>query len=138
MFVKSKFFITFVNINTTITMKNILITLAILLTSVSVFAQTNREVKLNKETNLIEATYFHENGEISQQGTFNLKGKLHGEWTSFNEKGAVVSVGSYVEGVKTGKWKFLNGDMLKEVAYTNNAIESVVEAKNTKGIVLRE
>ncbi|WP_298474664.1 nicotinic acid mononucleotide adenyltransferase [uncultured Maribacter sp.] len=118
-------------------MRNTIITLALLLISVTAFAQNKRDVKLNKETNLIEATYYHENGKVSQEGTFNLKGKLHGEWTSYNEKGEIISIGSYINGAKTGKWKFLNGDVLKEVAYTNNAIESVVEAKNTSGVVLR-
>ena len=118
-------------------MKKTIITLALILVSMTAFAQKERDVKLNKETNLVEATYYHENGEVSQEGTFDLKGKLHGEWTSYNEKGDIVSIGSYVNGAKTGKWKFLADNVLKEVAYDNNAIQSVVEAKNTSGIVLR-
>ena len=34
------------------------------------YAQMKKEMKLNKETNLVEATYFHENGTISQKRHF--------------------------------------------------------------------
>lgn len=118
-------------------MRKTVLILAILFISVAAFAQTAPEMKLNKETNLIEATYFHASGEISQKGTFNLDKKLHGEWMSFNEKGEAISVGSYVNGVKTGKWLFWANDILKEVAYADNAIAAVVETKNTEGIVSR-
>lgn len=111
--------------------------LAILLISVAGFAQTKPEMKLNNETNLIEATYFHDNGEVSQKGTFNLEKQLHGEWMSFNEKGETITVGSYTNGTKTGKWFFWANDILKEVEYSNNAIAAVSETKNTEGIVSR-
>ncbi len=117
-------------------MKNIFLLVIVLLISAVSFAQT-KEMKLNKVTNLVEATYFHDNGKISQKGTFNLEQKLHGEWVSYNKDGEAIAQGSYVNGVKTGKWLFWANDILKEVEYTNNAIASVTEAKNTKGIVSR-
>jgi antitoxin component YwqK of YwqJK toxin-antitoxin module len=118
-------------------MKKTILVLAILLISVVGFAQTKPEMKLNNETNLIEATYFHDNGEVSQKGTFNLEKQLHGEWMSFNEKGETITVGSYTNGTKTGKWLFWANDILKEVEYSNNAIAAVNETKNTEGIVSR-
>jgi antitoxin component YwqK of YwqJK toxin-antitoxin module len=118
-------------------MKKTILMLAILLISVAGFAQTKPEMKLNNETNLIEATYFHDNGEVSQKGTFNLEKQLHGEWMSFNEKGETITVGSYTNGTKTGKWFFWANDILKEVEYSNNAIAAVSETKNTEGIVSR-
>ncbi len=118
-------------------MKKTILVLIILFVSVNAFAQTKPDMKLNKETNLIEATYFHANGEVSQKGTFNLEKQLHGEWMSYNEKGETISVGSYKNGAKTGKWLFWANDILKEVEYSNNAIAAVNETKNTEGIVSR-
>ncbi len=116
-------------------MKKTILFVAILFISVGVFAQTKPEMKLNSETNLIEATYFHKDGTVSQKGTFNLDKKLHGEWTSFNNDGEIISVGSYNSGVKTGKWLFWSNNILKEVEYSNNVIAAVSETKNTEGIV---
>ncbi len=118
-------------------MKKTILIIAVLFISAASFAQVEPEMKLNKETNLIEATYFHASGEISQKGTFNLEKKLHGEWMSFNKKGETISVGSYANGVKTGKWLFWANDVLKEVEYNDNAIAAVTETKNTEGIVSR-
>lgn len=118
-------------------MKKTILILAIFLVSSISFAQIEPEMKLNKDTNLIEATYFHASGEISQKGTFNLEKKLHGEWTSFNDKGETISVGSYNNGVKTGKWLFWANNVLKEVEYNDNSIAAISESKNTEGIVSR-
>lgn len=118
-------------------MKKTLLIIAILFISTASLAQAEQDLKLNEETNLIEATYFHANGQISQKGTFNLEKKLHGEWISYNEAGRIITVGLYRNGFKTGKWLFWANDILKEVEYDNNAIASFTEAKNTEGIVSR-
>ena len=118
-------------------MKKTFLLLAILLITTAAFAQVKPEMKLNKETNLIEATYFHDDGAISQQGTFNLDKKLHGEWISYNTKGEAISTGSYDNGVKTGKWLFWNDNILKEVEYSNDGIAVLNETKSTEGIVNR-
>ncbi len=118
-------------------MKNIFSLIAVFFISIVSYAQMNKEMKLNKETNLVEATYFHENGVISQKGTFNLERKLHGEWVSYNIESKTVAVGSYSNGVKTGKWLFWANDILKEVEYADNTIAGVTETKNTRGIVNR-
>lgn len=119
-------------------MKKTVLLLAVFFISVASFAQSKPEMKLNKETSLIEATYFHDNGEISQKGTFNLEKQLDGEWLSYNEKGETITVGSYKNGVKTGTWLFWANDILKEVEYNENIIAAVSETKNTKGIVSRD
>ena len=116
-------------------MKKLILFTAMVLLSITSFAQTKPEMKLNNETNLIEATYFHANGEVSQKGTFNLEKQLHGEWLSYNEKGETITVGSYENGVKSGKWLFWANDILKEVEYNENIIAAVNESKNTEGIV---
>ncbi len=100
------------------------------------YAQNTPKLELNEETKLIEATYFHEDGSISQKGTFNLDRKLHGEWISYNKNGDIVAIGEYAKGVKTGKWLFWADNTLKEVVYAANAIAGVTETTNSEGIVL--
>ncbi|MBT8320294.1 MAG: nicotinic acid mononucleotide adenyltransferase, partial [Eudoraea sp.] len=100
-----------------------------------VYAQQKKEQKLNKETNLIEVTYYHNNDQISQQGTFNLEGKLHGNWISYDEQGVKITEGSYNNGVKTGKWYFWSGDKVKEIIFDNNSIASITESNNKAQVV---
>ncbi len=100
-----------------------------------VHGQDRMVQKLNKDTNLIEATYYHDNGLIAQEGTFNLDGKLHGEWTSYDANGEKIALGSYENGLKTGKWIFWSGDEEKEVEYDNNTIASVDGVEKSKGLV---
>lgn len=112
-------------------MKRVIVLLTLVFISTAAFAQKEKELKLNKETNLIEATYYHENGEISQEGTFNLEHKLHGDWISYNDKGEKVSQGAYVNGSKTGKWFFWNDGTMKEVEFSDNAIASVINKESS-------
>jgi len=112
-------------------MKNIIFILTLLFVSSVTFAQKEKELKLNKETNLIEATYYHDNGQISQEGTFNLERKLHGDWISYNDKGEKVSEGAYANGSKTGKWYFWNDGAMKEVEFSNNVIASVIDKESS-------
>lgn len=119
-------------------MKKIAILLIMALTFSTAFAQKEKEVKLNKETNLIEATYFHDNGNISQQGTFDLDGKLHGDWLKYNEKGDLISEGTYTKGIRTGTWKFISNGVVKEVEFDNNVIASVVDKGNKSSLVSKD
>ena len=114
--------------------RSVLLAVILLITSLG-FAQERVERKFNKETNLVEATYFYENGMISQEGTFNTKGKLHGEWTSYDEAGNKTALGTYENGVRTGTWYFWADNILKEVEFNNNQIASVTEARSSSGIV---
>lgn len=107
-------------------------TIAILLTATFSFAQKERTLELNKETNLIEVTYYHDNGTVSQTGFYTTEGKLQGDWISFNTQGHKVVSASYDNGAKVGKWFYWNEDTLKEVDYSKNAIASVSEWKQTK------
>ncbi|QDO93016.1 nicotinic acid mononucleotide adenyltransferase [Formosa sediminum] len=102
---------------------------ALLVTAMS-FAQDKRELKLNQETQLIEVTYFYENGDVSQTGTYTLEGKLQGEWNSYNKQGQRTASATYKDGKKVGKWFFWGEDSLREVDYENNTIASVSEWSN--------
>ncbi|SHI55954.1 toxin-antitoxin system YwqK family antitoxin [Pseudozobellia thermophila] len=119
-------------------MKNIAILFAMMLTLAAGYAQKEKEVKLNTETNLIEATYYHDNGKVSQKGTFDLDGKLHGDWVNYDEDGVKISEGTYTNGVRTGKWMFVNDGVVKEVEFDNNVIASVVDKKGKSPLVSKD
>jgi len=112
-------------------MKNILIITALLFSTIS-FAQKNKPV-FEKNGDLIKGTYFHDNGQISQQGNYS-DGKLEGEWTSYNDQGDKVAVGNYNNGTKTGKWFFWNGKELSEVDYSKNQISSIKTHNNNSSV----
>ncbi len=103
-------------------MKKILILGVFLLSGVA-FAQTTKPV-LEQEGNLVKATYYYDNGKIQQQGYFK-DGKLTGQWIAFDEQGNKKSIGTYVNGDKTGKWFFWNNDSLSEVDYSDSRVASV-------------
>lgn len=119
-------------------MKNIYLLAIVFLMVTTGVAQKKEEIKHNKETNLIEATYFHDNGQISQMGTFDLKGKLHGEWVSFNELGEKVSEGAYINGKRTGKWIFWDKEVIREVEFNSDGIASVVNKDPNTKLVIRD
>ena len=115
-------------------MKNTIFIIVFLISTVS-FAQQKNEFKLNENTNLIEATYYHDNGVISQQGTFNEDGKLQGKWLSFDREGNKLASANYDNGKKVGKWFYWTDETLKEVDYSNNAIAQVKEWSRKDAIV---
>lgn len=100
-------------------MKNILVFAIALFTSVA-FAQKERTLTLNKETNLIEVVYYHDNGEVSQTGFYTADGKLEGQWLSFDKEGKKLVTAFYKNGKKVGKWIYVIDGTLKEVDYTNS------------------
>ena len=108
--------------------KNILMMFTFFIGVVS-FAQQERDLKINDDTNLIEVTYYHDNGVVSQLGSYTIDGKLHGEWLSFDIKGDKSVSAIYDNGKKVGKWFYWSDKTLKEVDYTNNTIVGVNEWK---------
>jgi antitoxin component YwqK of YwqJK toxin-antitoxin module len=108
------------------------VVLMMLLCIGTTYAQQERSLKLNKDKNIIEVVYYHENGEISQTGTYTVEGKLHGQWFSYCEDGNKIVSARYDNGKKVGKWFFWIGDTLKEVDYLDNTIAKINEwQKNT-------
>ncbi|MBC3758143.1 nicotinic acid mononucleotide adenyltransferase [Hyunsoonleella sp. SJ7] len=101
-------------------MKKYIIILAVLFVGASAFAQKERTLTLNKETNLIDVVYFHDNGEISQTGSYTADGKLEGEWIKYDKEGAKIVTAYYKEGKKVGKWVYVVDGKLKEVDYSKN------------------
>ena len=95
-----------------------------------VYAQNDTKTKYEQKGDLVEATIYYDNGQIEQHGFFKDK-KLHGTWTYFNTAGEKVSLGSYVNGVKTGKWLFKNKEGVKEVNYIDGKVVKVTELADT-------
>ncbi|KAB5490977.1 MULTISPECIES: toxin-antitoxin system YwqK family antitoxin [Flagellimonas] len=91
--------------------------------SVCMFSQQTKPT-LEKVGKMVKATYFHENGEVSQTG-YMLKGKLHGDWLMFDTNGKKIAAGKYDNGKKTGKWFFWKEDILREVDFSDNRIVNV-------------
>ncbi|WP_142784847.1 toxin-antitoxin system YwqK family antitoxin [Changchengzhania lutea] len=100
-------------------MKKLFLLFAFLITVVS-FAQQKRDLKLNKDTNLIDVVYYHDNGVVSQTGSYTVDGKLQGAWLSFNTEGEKIVSANYDNGKKVGKWIYLIDGALKEVDYTKH------------------
>ncbi|MBW2961921.1 toxin-antitoxin system YwqK family antitoxin [Mesonia aestuariivivens] len=111
--------------------------MAMVILGVSVYAQ---EVKPNfeKKGEVIKGTYYYDNGEVKQEGTYNKEGKLHGEWIMYNAEGDKTAIGNYEKGVKTGKWFFWKKDELVEVDYANNQIADVTNWQSSNTIAVSE
>lgn len=109
-------------------MKKFVILVAVLFSGV-IFAQDAKPV-LEPFGKKIKATYFYENGQISQEGFF-VKGKLEGRWVSYDENGNKTALGEYKNGKKVGKWFFWSEISekgftdLTEVDYSENRVASV-------------
>ncbi len=103
-------------------MKKIILIVALLVSGMF-FAQ---EVKPKFEIvdNMVKATYYHDNGQIKQEG-FYLDGKLHGKWISYTEAGVKQTIGEYENGAKVGKWFFWNDKSLSEVDFSKSKIDAV-------------
>jgi len=117
------------NLKPNIMKENFLYLFAFLITVVS-FAQQERDLKHNKKTDLIEVTYHHDNGVISQTGFYTSDGKLQGKWLSFDTEGKKLVSANYDNGEKVGKWFYWNDKTLKEIDYNDNTIVSVTEWAN--------
>jgi antitoxin component YwqK of YwqJK toxin-antitoxin module len=112
-------------------MKNLVI-IAIAFFTTLAFAQKERTLTLNKETNLIDVVYYHNNGEVSQTGSYTADGKLQGNWISFNEEGKKTVSAKYDNGKKVGKWTYWTNESVKEVDYSKNVIAGLKESPVAK------
>ncbi len=116
-------------------MKNFVFALALVLMTGYTYGQKEKDLSMNEDTGLIEAVYYHDNGTISQIGTFNLDRKLHGEWISFSDQGEKIAQGSYENGLRTGTWMFWQDETMKKVEYNNNVVASINGVKSADRLV---
>ncbi|WP_375238315.1 toxin-antitoxin system YwqK family antitoxin [Aurantibacter sp.] len=105
-------------------MKNLAFILVMLVVGLG-YSQSDRTLTLNEKTNLIEVSYFHDNGQVSQTGFYTAEGKLQGEWITYDLQGTKKVSAKYDNGIKTGKWFYWSASSLKEVDYSNNTIATV-------------
>ena len=97
----------------------------------SVVAQNeNKLIEYNEFTDLIDVTYFYEDGSVQQIGSFNTNGLPHGEWTAYNMNGKKLCVGNYKNGFKNGTWYFIFSDKTQAVDYINSKIISIENNHN--------
>ncbi len=116
-------------------MKNLVIVALMMVSAIS-FAQNERTLKLNQDSNTIDVVYYHDNGAVSQTGAYTLDGKLQGEWLTYDSNGVKTSFAKYDEGKKVGTWYFYQKDVLQEVHYTDNRIVEVTTWKDKKSQVV--
>ncbi|MCR9183472.1 MAG: nicotinic acid mononucleotide adenyltransferase [Flavobacteriaceae bacterium] len=110
-------------------MKKLILMIVVLVLGTQVYAQETQKRELVKNGDLIEATIFHDNGLISQEGQYNLDGTLQGTWISYDVNGNKTAVAKYNNGEKVGTWLFYEGDVLKEVKYSNSKVAQVTTWK---------
>lgn len=110
--------------------------IGILMLTGSVVMAQEKDIKndFQKNGDIIEAVFYHENGEIAQEGQFK-DGKLHGEWIAYDKNGKKTAIGKYAMGDKVGKWFFWNDEVLSEVDYNQSRIVSVSHWKSDGDLV---
>ena len=109
-------------------MKNCVILVAILFSGMLLAQETNPTLEIVGQR--VKTTYYYENGKVQQDGFFK-NGKLDGVWTSYDTNGNKTAIGEYTNGVKTGKWLFMNDNKVSEVNFDNNKITSVKNSKKS-------
>ena len=110
-------------------MKNIYLLFTLLFflcyTQSGVAQNENKLIEYNEITDLIDITYFYEDGSVQQIGSFNTSGLPHGEWTAYNMNGKKLCIGNYKNGLKDGTWYFILPNEVQSVDYYNSKIISV-------------
>ena len=106
-------------------MKKFALLILIGISSSLIYAQEIKKDEYITNGDTIEAKLYNAEGVLEQIGTYNKEGKLHGEWISYNELGEKTCIAQYESGKKVGTWKFYDGDILREVTYTDSKIAKV-------------
>jgi len=115
-------------------MKKIIFILVAFLGVSTMYAQEIKKNKFVANGDLIEATLYHDNGQIAQTGFYTKSNKLQGDWKSFDANGNKLAKALYENGKKVGTWFFYQGENLKEVVYKEQNIAQVRtwEIKDTR------
>lgn len=111
-------------------MRVIGILMTVLTLNVALAQEVNTDSYI-KNGKLIEATLYHDNGVVAQQGFYNSEGKLHGQWISYDTEGNKTAIAHYDNGAKTGTWFFWVEDELHEVVYQDSRMAKVSSWEST-------
>ncbi len=117
--------------------KYVFIALAFLFVTV-VNAQEKDNASYLKKGDVIEATFYYDNGKVSQHGFFNEEGKLHGKWVSYDVNGKKTAIAHYENGKKVGKWFFWTDESLKEVDFVGYRVAKVVEWTGKEALAIKQ
>lgn len=106
-----------------------------------------------------EWKFYHPNGQLEQTGLYNNNGKEEGTWiwyfatgsilreesyidgkidglsTEYDETGAIIALGEYIEDYREGKWKFNYGDHLSEEQYLNGMLNGSCKTYYSDGVL---
>ncbi len=84
------------------------------------FANGNLKAQfVTVKADLIEATYFFEDGTVNETGFFE-NDELTGKWKTFNSNSELLAIGFFKESKKTGTWSFYqDGEVIQEVSYSD-------------------
>lgn len=118
-------------------MKKAIVIIALIVGCIS--AQAQEKIKKDiyiQKGDVVEATLYYDNGDVSQKGFYTLDGKLTGEWLSFNRKGVKTAKAQYDNGNKVGTWFFWSEDKLTEVDYLDSRVAGVNIWKNEESKVV--
>ena len=116
-------------------MKKLVLIAVIALFGLSLNAQDNKVVKEDFHANgnlksqfvevnsdLIQATYFFESGDVNETGFFKNE-KLSGQWKTYNSNSELLAIGYFEENKKSGTWSFFkDGKKYQEVSYSGTQI----------------
>ena len=115
-------------------MKKIILILVVCFGASVASAQDLKKDTFVAKGDLIEATLYHDNGQIAQTGFYTKTNKLQGDWKSYDANGNQLSAAHYENGKKVGTWLFYQGENMKEVTYDKENIAQVRtwEIKDTR------
>ena len=69
---------------------------------------------------LVKATYFHDNGMVSETGYY-LNEKLYGYWETFDFSENKIASGFFENNEKTGDWNYWkDGELIQVISYSNS------------------